>query len=75
MLRPHPAALQSLLEIHSSLRHLLAQEDSADTRRRLEDVSYTLCVSTGTRNPDAALAAARAQLAGVVSKDDARLSA
>lgn len=75
MLRPHPAALYSLLEVHSSLRDLQAQEDSAEVRRRLDDVSYTLCVSTGTRTPEAALVAARAQLAGVVTQDDARLSA
>ncbi|MFF1711429.1 DUF5133 domain-containing protein [Streptomyces sp. NPDC058268] len=38
-------------------------------------MSYTLCVSTGTRTPEAAVAWARAQLAGVRSQDDARLSA
>ncbi|MFC8127472.1 DUF5133 domain-containing protein [Streptomyces sp. NPDC057302] len=75
MLKPHPAALHSLLEMHTSLRDLQARHDSAEVRRRLDDVSYTLCVSTGTRTPEAALAAARAQLTGVVSQDDARLSA
>lgn len=75
MLRPHPTFLQSLLETHSSLRHLQAREDSAEVRRRLDDVSYTLCVSTGTRTPEMAVAEARAQLAGVRSQDDARLSA
>ncbi|MEV0522200.1 DUF5133 domain-containing protein [Streptomyces sp. NPDC050439] len=75
MLRPHPAFLQSLLETHASLQHLQAREDSAEVRRQLDDVSYTLCVSTGTRTPEMAVAAARAQLAGVHSQDDARLSA
>ncbi|MGB8945090.1 MAG: DUF5133 domain-containing protein [Streptomyces sp.] len=75
MLRPHPTFLHTLLETYASLLDLRAREDSAEVRRRLDDVSYTLCVSTGTRTPEAAVARARAQLAGVRSQDDARLSA
>ncbi|MGW5735939.1 MULTISPECIES: DUF5133 domain-containing protein [Streptomyces] len=75
MLRPHPTFLHTLLETYVSLRDLQAREDSPDVRRRLDDVAYTLCVSTGTRTPEAAVAWARGQLAGVNSQDDARLSA
>ncbi|MFG2651456.1 DUF5133 domain-containing protein [Streptomyces sp. NPDC048436] len=75
MLRPHPTFLHSLLETYGSLRDLRAREDSAEVRRRLDDVTYTLCVSTGTRTPETAVASARAQLAGVHSREDARLSA
>ncbi|CAM5514514.1 hypothetical protein SALBM135S_01300 [Streptomyces alboniger] len=75
MLRPHPTFLHSLLETYAELRDLQAHQDSADVRRRLEDVSYTLCVSTGTRTPEAALAAAKALLAGVTSQDESLLAA
>ncbi|MFI6088375.1 DUF5133 domain-containing protein [Streptomyces sp. NPDC051218] len=75
MLRPHPTFLHTLLETYASLRHMQAREDSAEVRRRMDDVLYTLCVSTGKRTPESALAWARAQLAGVHSQDDARLSA
>jgi hypothetical protein len=75
VLRPHPTFLHTLLETYGSLRDLQAREDSPDVRRRLDDVSYTLCVSTGTRTPEMAIASARAQLAGVLSREDARLSA
>lgn len=36
--------------------------ETAETRRRMEDVAYTLCVSTGTRDIQSALAVARRQL-------------
>lgn len=75
MLRPHPTFLHTLLETYASLRELQAREDSAEVRRRLDDVSYTLCVSTGTRTPETAVAWARAQLAEVLTQDDTRLSA
>ncbi|UFQ19803.1 MULTISPECIES: DUF5133 domain-containing protein [Streptomyces] len=75
MLRPHPSFVHDLLETHATLRARLSQEDSAEVRRRLDDVTYTLCVSTGTRTLDAALASARAQLAGVASQADSSLAA
>ncbi|MET9544822.1 MULTISPECIES: DUF5133 domain-containing protein [unclassified Streptomyces] len=75
MLRPHPSFVHDLLETHATLRARQAQEDSAEVRRRLDDVTYTLCVSTGTRTLDAALASARAQLTGVVSQADSGLAA
>ncbi|WP_411082231.1 DUF5133 domain-containing protein [Streptomyces sp. cmx-18-6] len=61
MLMAHPAVLEELLRRYEEL---LAQhgEGHEGASRRLEDVSYTLCVSTGTRDVAAALVAARAQL-------------
>ncbi|MFD8064114.1 DUF5133 domain-containing protein [Streptomyces cyaneofuscatus] len=61
MLMAHPAVLEELLRRYEELR---AQHGKgADgVARRLEDVSYTLCVSTGTREIAAALVAAREQL-------------
>lgn len=41
---------------------------TAETRRRMEDVAYTLCVSTGTRDIQSALAVARRQLRPTVSR-------
>ncbi|MFF1380498.1 DUF5133 domain-containing protein [Streptomyces sp. NPDC058308] len=62
MLRPDPAILDALLNTYSTLRAQQVAEDSPEIRRRLDDVSYTLCVSTGTRTVEAAVAAATAQL-------------
>ncbi|WP_299538667.1 DUF5133 domain-containing protein [uncultured Streptomyces sp.] len=70
MLLAHPAVLEGLLTRYEKLvrrrDELLTSDatDAAPVLRRLEDVSYTLCVSTGTRDIDEALAAAREQLAG-----------
>ncbi len=60
MLLAHPAVLSDLVDRYETLRLL----DPADpeVRRRMADVSYTLCVATGMRDVDAALAAARLRL-------------
>ncbi|AGK75676.1 hypothetical protein SFUL_692 [Streptomyces microflavus DSM 40593] len=60
MLMAHPAVLEELLRRYEELR--AQQGDGDGVARGLEDVSYTLCVSTGTREIAAALAAAREQL-------------
>ncbi|MFI7321967.1 DUF5133 domain-containing protein [Streptomyces venezuelae] len=62
MLMARPV-LKNLLEQYETLSARHAEQGSKETLRRLEDVSYTLCVSTGTRDIDAALAAARHRLA------------
>ncbi|WP_329453818.1 DUF5133 domain-containing protein [Streptomyces sp. NBC_01497] len=62
MLMAHPAVLQELVEQYETLHTLHAEEGSAEARQRLEDVSYTLCISTGTRSIDTALRAARQRL-------------
>ncbi|MEU6060665.1 DUF5133 domain-containing protein [Streptomyces sp. NPDC047097] len=64
MLRAHPATLRNLVERYEALRRLPAEAgpDGAEARQRLEDAAYTLCVTMGTRDPEAALSAARARL-------------
>ncbi|MFH8569525.1 DUF5133 domain-containing protein [Streptomyces sp. NPDC017993] len=70
----HPAVLRDLIEQYQALRLLQAQEGGNTVRQRLEDVTYTLCVSTGTRDGDAALIAARHQLPGTRVEDDSVLT-
>ncbi|MFI8199488.1 DUF5133 domain-containing protein [Streptomyces sp. NPDC085942] len=62
MLMAHPLVLKNLIEQYKTLRILHAEEGSSEARQRLEDITYTLCVSTGTRDIEAALIAARRQL-------------
>ncbi|MFD7713045.1 DUF5133 domain-containing protein [Streptomyces sp. NPDC059785] len=65
MLMPHPETLRKLVEEYEAL---VAQEAADSTGRlgqRAQDLAYTLCVSTGTRDVQLALAAARRQLATV----------
>ncbi|MEU3979239.1 DUF5133 domain-containing protein [Streptomyces sp. NPDC026672] len=75
MLLAHPAVLQDLVEQYTTLRTLHAEKGDAGVRRRMEDVAYTLCVSTGTRDVDAALVAARHRLPGARPEDDSVLTA
>ncbi|WP_228983958.1 DUF5133 domain-containing protein [Streptomyces sp. DH12] len=63
MLMAHPTVLGKLAEEYESLAAQRAQADGPEVRRRMEDVAYTLCVSTGTRDVEDALAAARRRLA------------
>ncbi|MEW2548464.1 DUF5133 domain-containing protein [Streptomyces sp. NPDC047002] len=63
MLMAHPAILRNLVEQYQTLRALHAEKGTAESRRRLEDVTYTLCVSTGTRTPEEALVVAHRRLA------------
>nr|WP_067040265.1 DUF5133 domain-containing protein [Streptomyces sp. FXJ1.172]WEP00042.1 DUF5133 domain-containing protein [Streptomyces sp. FXJ1.172] len=64
MVMADPSLLRELVERCESLRRSLAQGGgSAETARKLEDATYTLCVVTGTRQLDAALFVARRQLA------------
>jgi hypothetical protein len=58
----HPAILRNLVEQYEALHVLHAEQGSLETQRRLEDVTYTLCVSTGTQTVEAALVAAEQQL-------------
>ncbi|MCX4918960.1 DUF5133 domain-containing protein [Streptomyces sp. NBC_00687] len=62
MLMPLPATLRQLV---SEYEALIADEGdgTASARRRLADLSYTLCVSTGTRDITDALETARSYLA------------
>ncbi|MET9348518.1 DUF5133 domain-containing protein [Streptomyces termitum] len=75
MLMAHPAVLRELIEQYEALRVLQAENGGEEARRRMDDLAYTLCVSTGTRDVDAALIAARHQLPGARPEDDSVLSA
>jgi hypothetical protein len=71
----HPAVLNNLIEQYETLRVLHAENGSAEVRRRMDDLAYTLCISTGTRDVDAALIAARLRLPGARPEDDSVLMA
>ncbi|OKJ68714.1 DUF5133 domain-containing protein [Streptomyces sp. CB02460] len=75
MLMAHPAVLRDLIDQYEALAAVDASRaDSAQVRQRMNDVAYTLCVSTGTRDVDAALIAARHQLPGARPLDDSVLN-
>ncbi|MCX0241979.1 DUF5133 domain-containing protein [Streptomyces drozdowiczii] len=75
MLMAHPAVLRDLIDQYEALAAVDASRaDSAQVRQRMNDVAYTLCVSTGTRDIDAALIAARHQLPGARPLDDSVLN-
>ncbi|MFE0824670.1 DUF5133 domain-containing protein [Streptomyces sp. NPDC058847] len=74
MLLAHPVVLKNLIEQYETLRALHAEDGTEEGRRRMEDVAYTLCVSTGTRDIDAALVAARHRLPGARTEDDSLLT-
>jgi hypothetical protein len=71
----HPTVLNGLVEEYAALAALGADHGDDQARRRLDDVTYTLCVATGTRDIDSALAAARHRLPGARSQDDSLLTA
>jgi hypothetical protein len=75
MLLAHPALLADLVREYETLGVLGADEGGAEARRRLDDVSYTLCVATGTRDIDSALVAARHRLPGARVHDDSLIGA
>lgn len=72
MLLAHPAVLNDLVDRLETLR--LLDPGDPEVRRRMADVSYTLCVATGTRDVDAALIAARLRLPGARPEDDSVLA-
>ncbi|MFD7714217.1 DUF5133 domain-containing protein [Streptomyces sp. NPDC059785] len=74
MLMAHPAVLRNLVEQYETLRVLEADSGSAEVRQRMDDLAYTLCVSTGTKDVDAALIAARYRLPGARTADDSVLT-
>ncbi|MFI0821013.1 DUF5133 domain-containing protein [Streptomyces sp. NPDC021098] len=74
MLMAHPAVLRNLVEQYETLHALHADVGGPEVRQRMDDIAYTLCVSTGTRDVDTALIAARHQLPGARVQDDSVLS-
>ncbi|MEV4744300.1 DUF5133 domain-containing protein [Streptomyces sp. NPDC049555] len=76
MLLAHPAVLDDLVRRYTALeRELMAGHTDPSIQQKLADVAYTLCVSTGTRDIDAALVAARHRLPGARTEDDSALNA
>ncbi|UXY32894.1 DUF5133 domain-containing protein [Streptomyces sp. HUAS TT20] len=75
MLMAHPAVLRNMVEQYDALRILHADHGSPGGRRRMDDIAFTLCVSTGTRDIDAALIVARHQLPGARPYDDSLVPA
>ncbi|MEV5240332.1 DUF5133 domain-containing protein [Streptomyces cinnamoneus] len=74
MLLAHPAVLDDLVRRYTALERTLASGKAGPTtRQRMADVAYTLCVSTGTRDIDAALVVARHRLPGSGPGDDSAL--
>ncbi|MFD3613462.1 DUF5133 domain-containing protein [Streptomyces atroolivaceus] len=67
MLMANPATLRNLVKRYETLRSTHARLGTSESSRQLEDVSYTLCVTTGTRTVPDALAVAAAQLRAVPS--------
>ncbi|MEU9158644.1 DUF5133 domain-containing protein [Streptomyces sp. NPDC048417] len=55
---PDPKVVRRLLTRYASLRIALAAGEGREGTRELEDVSYTLCITMGTRNVHEAIAAA-----------------
>ncbi|MEV0254106.1 DUF5133 domain-containing protein [Streptomyces sp. NPDC050732] len=74
MLMAH-LVLKNLVEQYEELRALHAETGSAAARRRMDDVAYSLCVSTGTGSVDAALAVARFRLRRVSAGSEPLLAA
>ncbi|MEU2564892.1 DUF5133 domain-containing protein [Streptomyces longispororuber] len=74
MLMAHPAVLKDLVEQYETLRALHTHNSTEQVRRRMDDVAYTLCVSTGTRDIDAALLAARHRLPRTRPQDESLLA-
>ncbi|GAA2984960.1 MULTISPECIES: DUF5133 domain-containing protein [Streptomyces] len=66
MLMAHPATLRKLVKRYEALRSAHARLGTSESSRHLEDVSYTLCVTTGTRTVPDALLAAETQLRAVL---------
>ncbi|MGI5404502.1 DUF5133 domain-containing protein [Streptomyces sp. CA-135486] len=73
MLTAHPALLRNLVEQYRTLHDRHAEQSSPEIRRQLEDVTYTLCVSTGTCTAEEALTVAEQQLAAALTNPPATL--
>jgi hypothetical protein len=67
MLMPHPAVLRRLVDEYEAV----TATGSVATSARAQDLAYTLCVSTGTRDVTLALEAAHRWLAAAADADAA----
>jgi hypothetical protein len=75
VLMAHPAVLRNLVEQYAVLQLLHAEAGGPEVRQRMDDVAYTLCIATGTRDVHAALIAAQHRLPGARVEDDSLLGA
>ncbi|NNJ04749.1 DUF5133 domain-containing protein [Streptomyces sp. PKU-MA01144] len=73
MLMPDPKALRSLLARYADLRIAAPRND--ESRRALDDVTYTLCVMTATSTIEDALERADSLLAGTATATAAAVPA
>ncbi|WP_307571050.1 DUF5133 domain-containing protein [Streptomyces sp. DSM 41269] len=71
MLTPSPDVMRTLLARYNELQLRHSQDSDYELQRSLEDVTYTLCVSTGTRTVHDALLAADAILRKAASEEEA----
>lgn len=70
MLMAHPAVLRNLLERYEGLEALAGTEAAGPhIHRQMQDTAYTLCVSTGTRDIDEAVSAARERIGSRLVSD------
>ncbi|WP_019070085.1 DUF5133 domain-containing protein [Streptomyces hokutonensis] len=76
MLVPDPKAVRKLLTRYAVLRIAQAERQRPETAAELNDVSYTLCVMTGTTDIREAIAKADALLAAArdATADDRALA-
>ncbi|MEU0119273.1 DUF5133 domain-containing protein [Streptomyces bobili] len=65
MLMPHPAVLRTLVDEYE----VTTASGSPEDETRAQDLAYTLCVSTGTREVTRALEVARGWLAAATDDD------
>ncbi|MEW2162799.1 DUF5133 domain-containing protein [Streptomyces sp. NPDC007084] len=70
MLVPDPKVVRRLLTRYAALKIAYAEKEAPETARRLEDVTYTLCVMTGTTSVHDAVDAADAMLAAGGNRRD-----
>lgn len=72
VLKAAPGVLQNLLDQYEALAVLHEQGDGPMLRQQIDDIGYTLCVTTGTRDVQTALATAREQLAAARPENTSR---
>ncbi|MFJ6835742.1 DUF5133 domain-containing protein [Streptomyces sp. NPDC091209] len=70
MLVPDPKVVRRLLTRYAALKIAYAERETLETARRLEDVTYTLCVMTGTTSVRDAVVAADALLVAGGNRQD-----
>ncbi|MET7982050.1 MULTISPECIES: DUF5133 domain-containing protein [unclassified Streptomyces] len=75
MLVPDPKVVRRLLTRYAALKIAYAEKETPETARGLEDVTYTLCVMTGTTRVREAVAAADALLVAGEERRGARQAA